>query len=35
VDVRVSPEFTATAGVNVGFLDKTDVGLLLGIGYNF
>ncbi|MEH2250346.1 hypothetical protein, partial [Nostoc sp.] len=35
VDVRVSPEFTATAGVNVGFLTQTDVGLLLGIGYNF
>ncbi|WP_201800909.1 hypothetical protein, partial [Dulcicalothrix desertica] len=35
VDVRLSPEFTATAGVNVGFLDKTDVGLMLGIGYNF
>jgi hypothetical protein len=35
LDVRLSPEFTATAGVNVGFLDKTDVGLLFGIGYNF
>jgi hypothetical protein len=35
LDVRLSPEFTATAGLNVGFLDKTDVGLILGIGYNF
>lgn len=35
VDVPVSPQFTATAGVNVGFLDKTDVGLLIGVGYNF
>ncbi|WP_375453007.1 hypothetical protein, partial [uncultured Nostoc sp.] len=35
VDVPVSPKFTATAGVNVDFIDKTDVGLLLGIGYNF
>ncbi|MDF5734755.1 hypothetical protein [Nostoc sp. S13] len=35
VDVRVSPEFTATAGLNVDFLDTTDIGLLLGIGYNF
>ncbi|MHC5778217.1 hypothetical protein [Nostoc sp.] len=35
VDVPLSPEFTATAGVNVSFLEQTDVGLLLGIGYNF
>ena len=35
VDVPISPKFTATAGVNAAFLDKTDVGLLLGIGYNF
>ncbi|MBR8839084.1 MAG: hypothetical protein DSM106950_35065 [Stigonema ocellatum SAG 48.90 = DSM 106950] len=35
VDVRLSPELTATAGVNAGFLDKTNVGLMLGIGYNF
>jgi hypothetical protein len=35
VDVPVSPRVTATAGVNVGFVDRTDVGLLLGVGYNF
>ncbi|WP_414589768.1 hypothetical protein, partial [Scytonema sp. PCC 10023] len=35
VDVPLSPEFTATAGLNVGFLDQTDVGLMFGIGYNF
>ncbi|MEC4887777.1 MAG: hypothetical protein SAL70_41665, partial [Scytonema sp. PMC 1070.18] len=35
IDVRISPQFTATAGLNVGFLDDTNVGLLLGIGYNF
>ncbi len=35
LDVPVSPQFTATAGVNVGFIDGTDVGLLVGIGYNF
>jgi hypothetical protein len=35
VDFRVSSQFTANAGVNVGFLDGTDVGLTLGIGYTF
>ncbi|QDL12786.1 hypothetical protein DP114_34145, partial (plasmid) [Brasilonema sennae CENA114] len=35
VDVPLSPEFTATAGLNFGFLDQTDVGLMFGIGYNF
>lgn len=35
VDVPLSPQFTATAGVNVGFIDQTEVGLLLGVGYNF
>jgi hypothetical protein len=35
VDVPVSSEFTATAGVNIGFVDETEVGVLLGIGYNF
>jgi hypothetical protein len=35
VDVPISPEFTATAGVNVGFVDETEVGVLLGVGYNF
>ncbi len=35
VDVPISSQFTATAGVNVGFFRNTDVGLLLGVGYNF
>lgn len=35
VDVPLSPQFTANAGVNVGFIDETEVGLMLGIGYNF
>ncbi|MEA5506147.1 hypothetical protein VB735_24125 [Halotia wernerae UHCC 0503] len=35
VDVPVSSEFTATAGVNIGFVDETEVGVLLGVGYNF
>ncbi|KAB8333804.1 hypothetical protein SD80_011050 [Scytonema tolypothrichoides VB-61278] len=35
VDVPLSREFTATAGLNVGFFDQTDVGLVLGIGYHF
>lgn len=35
VDVPLSPQFTATAGVNIGFINETDVGLLLGVGYNF
>lgn len=35
VDYPLTPQFTATAAVNVGFLDRTDVGLLLGVGYNF
>ncbi|KAB8316578.1 hypothetical protein SD81_025725 [Tolypothrix campylonemoides VB511288] len=36
VDVPVSENLTATAQVNVGFLDDdTDVGLQIGLGYNF
>lgn len=35
VDVPLSREFTATAGVNVGFLDETEYGLTIGVGYNF
>lgn len=36
VDVPVSRKITATGGVNIGFSDdNTDVGLLLGVGYNF
>ncbi|MCG6133893.1 MAG: S-layer homology domain-containing protein [Nostoc sp. LLA-1] len=35
VDVPLGDRFTVTGGVNAAFLDRTDVGLLLGIGYNF
>lgn len=35
VDLPISPQFTATAGVNLGFFDDVDVGLQVGIGYNF
>lgn len=35
IDVPLTAQFTATAAVNAGFFDKTDIGLLLGVGYNF
>lgn len=35
VDVPLSSNFTATAGLNVGFLDGAEVGLLIGVGYTF
>ena len=35
VDVPVSDKITATGSVNIGFSDNADVGLLLGVGYNF
>ncbi|MEG4441527.1 hypothetical protein QUB47_10645 [Microcoleus sp. AT9_B5] len=35
VDVPLSTNFTATAGLNVGFLDGAEVGLLVGVGYTF
>lgn len=35
IDVPLNSRFTATAAVNAGFFDQTDVGLLLGVGYNF
>lgn len=35
VDVPITAQFTATAAVNAAFFDDTDVGLLLGVGYNF
>lgn len=35
VDVPLNTNFTATAGVNAAFLDETDVGLMIGVGYNF
>jgi hypothetical protein len=35
IDVPISNNFTATAAVNAAFLDETDVGFMIGIGYNF
>lgn len=35
VDVPINAQFTATAGVNAAFFNDTDVGVLIGVGYNF
>lgn len=35
VDLPLTKQFTATAGLNVSLRNNTDVGLLVGIGYNF
>lgn len=35
VDLPLSRNFTANATVNAAFLSETDVGLVLGVGYNF
>ncbi|BAZ33020.1 hypothetical protein NIES4074_55290 [Cylindrospermum sp. NIES-4074] len=35
IDVPLNPQFTANVAVNAGFFDQTDVGLSLGVGYNF
>ena len=35
VDIPISDQFTANAAVNVGFFGRTEVGLRLGVGYNF
>ncbi|MFL9449617.1 hypothetical protein AB0758_00500 [Tolypothrix bouteillei VB521301_2] len=35
LDVPLNNNFTANAAVNAAFLDETDVGLVLGVGYNF
>ncbi len=35
VDFPITSRFTATAAVNAAFFDETDIGLLLGVGYNF
>jgi hypothetical protein len=35
IDVPLNSNLTATAAVNAGFFDQTDVGILLGVGYNF
>lgn len=34
LDIPLSSEFTANAGANVSFINDTNVGLLLGVGYN-
>src|SRR5579883_1436635 len=35
VDVPLSRRFTATTSVNVGFADTTNIGVQLGVAYNF
>ncbi len=35
IDVPLNRQFTATAAVNAAFFSDTNVGLLLGVGYNF
>lgn len=35
IDVPLNKNFTATAGVNAGFIDDADVGVFVGVGYNF
>lgn len=34
VDIPISRQFTANAGLNVGFVDDTEWGISVGIGYN-
>ena len=35
IDMPLGDRFTANASINAAFLERTDVGLLLGIGYTF
>ncbi|MFN6568089.1 beta-Ig-H3/fasciclin [Nostoc minutum NIES-26] len=35
IDVPLGSRFTATGAVNAAFIDDTDVGLQLGVGFNF
>jgi hypothetical protein len=35
VDVPITTQLTATAAVNAAFFDDTDIGLMIGVGYNF
>lgn len=35
VDVPINERFTATAALTAGFIDTTDLGITVGIGYNF
>ncbi len=35
LDIPISPQFTANAGLNLGFVDdETQIGILLGVAYN-
>lgn len=34
-DFPLNAQFTATAAVNAGFFENTDIGVMLGVGYNF
>lgn len=35
IDVPLNTQFTANAAVNAAFFDQTDIGLSVGVGYNF
>jgi uncharacterized surface protein with fasciclin (FAS1) repeats len=35
VDLPIGSKFTVNGAVNAAFMDQTDVGLVLGVGYNF
>ncbi len=35
VDIPLGSRFTLNGAVNAAFMDQTDVGLQLGLGYNF
>lgn len=35
VDIPISRQFTGNAALNVGIADETDIGLSVGVGYNF
>jgi hypothetical protein len=35
VDIPLTPQFTANVGVNAAFFNQADIGLTLGVGYNF
>ncbi|MDJ0697184.1 MAG: hypothetical protein QNJ49_01630 [Mastigocoleus sp. MO_167.B18] len=35
VDVPLNSQFTANAAISAAFFDDTDIGLMLGVGYNF
>ncbi|MDY6899699.1 MAG: hypothetical protein SWZ49_16720 [Cyanobacteriota bacterium] len=35
VDVPLNDKFTATAAINAAFFDETDLGVSVGVGYNF